>query len=184
MDLLVVAATPFELGWVAAPARSLACGVGPVEAAAATAAAVAVTRPDAILHVGIAGARAASGLAIGTVVIGSRSTYSDIAAAIPVERDLEPDAALLAVLRDALPGAEVCEIATSAAVGRSAGGPVEAMEGFAVLRAASLAGVRAIELRVVSNIVEDTDRGRWDIPGALARLSEAGALAVAYLLRA
>jgi len=72
MDLLVVAATARELapaeGW-----RTLCCGVGPVEAAAATAAAIATMRPRIILHVGIAGARRASGLVPPSLVIGTAS---------------------------------------------------------------------------------------------------------------
>ena len=54
--ILVVAATARELavadGW-----RTLRCGVGPVEAAATTAAEIARERPAIVLHVGIAGAR-------------------------------------------------------------------------------------------------------------------------------
>jgi nucleoside phosphorylase len=46
------------------------------------------------------------------------------------------------------------------------------MEGFGVLRAAGLAGVPALEVRVVSNAVEDADRSRWKITDALALLSE------------
>ena len=46
------------------------------------------------------------------------------------------------------------------------------MEGFAVLRAAELAGVPAVEVRVVSNRPEDADRGLWRIEEALARLTE------------
>ena len=57
---------------------------------------------------------------------------------------------------------------------RSADAPVEAMEGFGVLRAAALAGVPALELRAVSNAVGEEDRARWDIAGALAALGEAG----------
>ena len=45
------------------------------------------------------------------------------------------------------------------------------MEGFAVLRAAELAGVPAVEVRVVSNRPEDADRGLWRIEEALARLT-------------
>ena len=56
--LLVVAATDAELCGQA----GLACGIGPVEAAAATARALALERPDAVLHVGVAGgARVAAG---------------------------------------------------------------------------------------------------------------------------
>jgi nucleoside phosphorylase len=48
------------------------------------------------------------------------------------------------------------------------------MEGFAVLRACALAGVPALELRAISNEVEEPDRAKWDFAGALAAL--AGAL--------
>jgi len=171
VEVLVVAATVHELGWVDGRAATLACGIGPVEAAAATAAALARARPGAVLHVGIAGGR---GLAPGIVAIGVRSVYDDLAAAVPVQAVAEPDGALLAVARRALPDAPVLEIATSAGVFRSSDAPVEAMEGFGVLRAAALAGVPAIELRAVSNAVGEEDRGRWDVAGALAALGEAG----------
>jgi futalosine hydrolase len=42
------------------------------------------------------------------------------------------------------------------------------MEGFAVLRAAELAGVPAIEIRVVSNDPSDVDRSVWRIDEALS----------------
>ncbi|MBX7119230.1 MAG: hypothetical protein K1X31_09570, partial [Gemmatimonadaceae bacterium] len=75
--ILVIAATPRELapaeGW-----RTLVCGVGPVEAAAATAAAIAADRPAAILHGGIAGARRGRGLPLGALVIGTESCYDDL----------------------------------------------------------------------------------------------------------
>ncbi len=48
---------------------------------------------------------------------------------------------------------------------------VEAMEGFAVLRAAALAGVPALEVRAISNEVGEHDRSRWRIDDALAALS-------------
>jgi futalosine hydrolase len=44
------------------------------------------------------------------------------------------------------------------------------MEGFGVLRAAALAGVPAIEVRVMSNAVRDADRSVWRIDDALATL--------------
>ena len=83
----MIAATSHELAWVDGRAATLACGIGPVEAAAATAAALAGARPDAVLHVGIAGGR---GLAVGTVAIGGRAVYDDLAAAVRLERSLEP----------------------------------------------------------------------------------------------
>ncbi len=127
------------------------CGVGPVEAAAATARALASTPPAAVVHVGIAGGR---GITPGGLVIGSESVYSDIAAEIPVVDRVEPDAELLARVRAGVPDALVLPIGTSAAVGgASAVGElrVEAMEGFGVLRACALAGVPAVEIRAISN---------------------------------
>ncbi len=47
------------------------------------------------------------------------------------------------------------------------------MEGFAVLRAAELAGVPALELRAISNDPEERDRARWQFDGALAALAAA-----------
>jgi nucleoside phosphorylase len=52
------------------------------------------------------------------------------------------------------------------------------MEGFGVLRAARLAGVPAVELRVIANAVEEDDRDRWDLPAALRTLAAVGPLAL------
>ena len=67
--ILVVAATHRELAG-ADGAAVLACGIGPVEAAAATARALAERSPTGVLHVGIAGAR---GLDVPQLVIGSEA---------------------------------------------------------------------------------------------------------------
>ena len=165
--MLVVAATQRELE--GARAETLVCGVGPVEAAARTAAALAERKPDAVLHVGRAGARALEPLSL---VLGSESVYEDVSAAVPVVARVEPDAALLARCRAAFPEALVLPIGTSAAVG---GGSceVEAMEGFGVLRACALAGVPAVELRVVANSPDEPDRTKWRLEEALAVLAAA-----------
>jgi nucleoside phosphorylase len=47
------------------------------------------------------------------------------------------------------------------------------MEGFGVLRAAALAGVPAVEVRAVSNAVDEPDRAKWRFDDALAALAEA-----------
>ena len=169
--MLLVAATPLEL----APfrdAETLVCGVGPVEAASATALRLASgPRPVGILHLGIAGAR---GLAPGTLVLGLEAVYCDLGTAeIEVVRCAAPDPRLLERAREALPEAVVAPIGTSANVGGAARrADVEAMEGFAVLRAAELAGVPAIELRAVSNRYADT-RADWEIQAAIDALSRA-----------
>jgi nucleoside phosphorylase len=84
---------------------------------------------------------------------------------------VEPDAELVAAARRALPEAHVLPIGTSAHVGGTRDCEVEAMEGFAVLRAAALAKVPAVEVRVVSNSVDESDRSRWEFDAALATLA-------------
>jgi nucleoside phosphorylase len=166
-DILIVAATARELSG----RDGLVCGIGPVEAAATTARALAVRPWGAVLHVGVAGGRA---LAPGTRVIGSEAVYCDLSAAIRLIDRVTADAQLVAAARRALPGALVLPIGTSAAVGNVGHDvPVEAMEGFGVLRAARLAGVPAVEVRAVSNEIGEPDRAAWRIPDALAALEEA-----------
>jgi futalosine hydrolase len=166
--LLVVGATERELAQVAG-ARTLVCGIGPVEAAAATARALVEERPDAVLHLGIAGARGLPPLAL---VLGSEALYCDAAGPLVPAR-VRPDPGLLERLRAAFPEALVRPIGTSARVGGAHGVDVEAMEGFAVLRACELAGVPAAEVRVVSNEIDEPDRTRWRLEEAFATLAAA-----------
>lgn len=169
--ILVVAATEREL----AGHEGLVCGIGPVEAAAATARALATASPAAVLHVGLAGGVR---LTAGTLVVGTESVYLDLAAAIPVVARVEPDLALLAAVREAFPDAPAVPIATSAAVTEpsdtvSQGIRVEAMEGFGVLRACELAGVPAVEVRAISNELGEPDRARWELERGLEALADA-----------
>lgn len=165
--VLLVAATEIEL----CERDGLVCGVGPVEAAASTARALAAERPDAVVHVGVAGAR---GITPGALVVGSESVYCDIAAEIPVIDRVAPDSTLLATVRAVLPNALALPIGTSAAVGGTDTGlRVEAMEGFGVLRACAQAGVPAVEIRAISNEITEADRGRWRIARALETLADA-----------
>jgi nucleoside phosphorylase len=164
---LLVAATDLEL----CGHNGLVCGVGPVEAAIATSRELARARPRAVVHVGIAGAR---GITPGGLVIGSEAVYCDISAEVAVVERVEPDARLLASARAAVPAALALPIGTTASVGGAAHGMrVEAMEGFAVLRACALAGVPAVEVRAISNELSEGDRSRWRIGRALEALAEA-----------
>jgi nucleoside phosphorylase len=186
--VLVVAATARELappvGW-----RTLRCGVGPVEAAVATAADIARRAPAAIVHVGIAGARRRRAIPPATLVIGTESRYCDLG--VPDDwapRRIVPPAPLLAAVRKALPPALALPIGTSGWVGGSGGCgdpagaavpcDVEAMEGFGVLRAAAYAGVPAIEVRAIANDIEEADRGRWHFEAAFAAITAATPLLV------
>ncbi len=164
---LIVAATRMEL----CGQTGLVCGIGPVEAAAATARRLAGDGPAAILNIGIAGGR---GLEPGTLVLGRVAQYCDIAAEIPTVSLVAAAPELVAAAVAAFPGALLLPIGTSAEVG---GAPrdaaVEGMEGFGVLRAAELAGIPAIEVRAISNEIGESDRSRWQIDQALAALSDA-----------
>ena len=168
--ILVVAATARELapseGW-----HTLVCGIGPVEAAISTATAIATERPAAILHVGIAGARAASRIALGSLIIGTASRYADLSVGPEwAPSDITAEAALVAATRRAVPTALERMIGTSARIGGTRDCDVEAMEGFAVLRAATHARIPAIEVRVISNQIEEADRSRWRFDDAFAAI--------------
>lgn len=165
--MLIVAATERELGHVRR-FDTFCCGIGPVEAALRTAQALAERTPDAVIHIGIAGARAIEPLSL---VLGSEAVYDDAQSPLVLAR-VEPDAALLARVRDALPEALVLPIATSARVG-GGNGDVEAMEGFGVLRACELAGVPAVELRAISNSPDESDRSKWIFDEAFELLGAA-----------
>ena len=167
--ILVVAATPEELRG-ADGAATLVCGVGPVEAAARTAAALALQPPDSVLHVGIAGGRSFEKPAF---VVGSEAVYCDANDPRWIELRIPADTGLVDAARRALPEASVGPIGTSARVGGSSGCEAEAMEGYAVLRAAALAGVPAVEVRVLSNAVGEPDRGKWQFEEAKDALAAA-----------
>ncbi len=178
--ILVVAATQAELRG-SDGAEALVCGVGPVEAAARTAAALAERRPRAVLHVGVAGART-----FGTpeLVVGSEAVYCDADDPRWIELHAAADPGLLEVACRALPGARVEPIGTSARVGGTHGCEIEAMEGYAVLRAAALAHVPAIEVRAVANAIGEPDRALWEFDAAREVLAGALPRLIAEIARA
>ena len=176
-EVLLVAATDLEL----CDHAGFVCGIGPVEAAASVAWELASSTPSAVLHVGVAGGRR---LTPGALVVGTEAVYADLSAEIPVVDQVAPDPTLVALAQAALPESISLPIATRAAVS----GPddpghefrVEAMEGFAVLRACELAGVPAVEIRAICNEIGEGDRELWMIRrglevlnGAIPRLLEA-----------
>jgi futalosine hydrolase len=164
--VLVIAATERELAHVRR-FETHVCGIGPVEAAISVTRALAQRQPDAVLHVGIAGARVLEPLSL---VLGSESVYCDVQARIPVVDRVSPDAGLFERVHAALPDAHVLPIGTSAAVGGATACDIEAMEGFGVLRACEEAGVPAVELRVVSNRYDETE---WRFDEAFEALGAA-----------
>jgi futalosine hydrolase len=170
--MLVVAATERELAHVHG-LEMVVCGIGPVEAALQTAIALAELKPDAVLHIGIAGAR---GIPAPALVLGSESVYCDVIDPSSLLKRIvriQPDPELFARVHAALPEAYVLPIATAGKVGAGTECEVEAMEGFGVLRACALAGVPAVELRAVSNAPDEADRGTWSYEDAFAALGDA-----------
>jgi futalosine hydrolase len=162
--VLVIAATERELVGIA---DAFACGVGPVDAAAATARVLAERRPRAVVHVGLAGKH---GFGEPELVLGSQALYCDTDSRL-VTASVSPDPALLHAARAAVPHAHVAPIGTSARVNGTTGCEIEAMEGFAVLRACELAAVPAVELRVTANEISEPDRARWRFDEALDLLA-------------
>jgi futalosine hydrolase len=170
--MLVVAATERELALLDG-LDAFCCGIGPVEAAVRTARALGERRPDAVIHVGIAGSRTLEPPAL---VLGSEAVYCDVidaASTLPRVERVRPDTGLLARASAALPEAQVMPIATCGKVGAGTGFEVEAMEGFGVLRACELAGVPAVELRAISNSPDEADRTHWRFDEAFAALADA-----------
>jgi futalosine hydrolase len=175
--LLVIAATPQELAG-ATGAQTLVCGMGPHLAYSATEDAVAEGGATAVLHVGIAGARRGSGVPLLATVLGTE--------AIDCDGDSEPigpDPRLLAAARRALPDALALPIGTSGRIGGTLGTTVEAMEGHSVLSACMDEGVPALELRVISNEIEEQDRELWLFEEAFAELARVTARVIPELDR-
>jgi len=175
-EVLVVAATELELRIVGDLVPTLCCGIGPVESAVHTAAALARQQIAAVLQIGVAGAARAASVGVGDLVLGREAVYEDIsgdlAARMPRIERAAPDATLLEAAQAAFPEAAVLSIGTTARVGAGRACQVEAMEGFAVLRACELAGVPALEVRAISNRVDDP-RAEWRLAEALELLESA-----------
>jgi len=170
--VLVVAATERELTLLDRH-DTFCCGVGPVEASLQTARVLAERRPEAVIHVGIAGSRTLEPPAL---VLGSEAVYCDVidpSSTLPRVECVHPDQALLERAHAALPEAHVLPIATCGKVGGGTGYDVEAMEGFGVLRACELAGVPAVELRAISNSPDEADRELWRFDEAFAAIAAA-----------
>lgn len=193
--ILVVCALLPELKYVTRRAGIdiAATGVGPVEAAIATAAALARRPYAAVVNAGIGGAfreRAEIGdaLIVGDESLADFGLEGGGALALPgdarlVDRE-RADAALLGRceglgLRTGA-GLTVSSVTTTDATAlrlwERYGADVESMEGFSVLRAAAVARVPAIEVRGISNYVGDRARAEWDFA--------AGARATAAALEA
>jgi futalosine hydrolase len=155
----------------------LVTGVGPVEAAASVSRALAQSTYELVISAGIAGAfDGAAELGEG-VVVSDEMLELDLETGVPISfpdgeqvinrasSDLTLVDRVVELGFRAVRGVTVPRVtATDASAARLAafGVGVETMEGFAVLRSAEMAGVPAIEVRGISNIVCDRKNSRWD----------------------
>lgn len=176
--ILVTCAAGKELGDFRPPehVEMLVTGVGPVEAAVAVSRALAQSHYDLVISAGIAGAfEGAADIGEGVVVADELielDLETGVALALPeaarvVDRagsDLTLVDRLVELGFRSVRGITVSRVtATNETAARLAkhGVGVESMEGFAVLRAAEIAAVPAIEVRGISNIVCDRGASRW-----------------------
>ena len=155
----------------------LVTGVGPIESAVAVSRALARGRYDCVISAGIAGAFAGCAAVGDAVIVADERMEIDLETgesiplpngAATVER-ASSDRALVDRLATrgyrSVRGLTVARVtATHATAMRRAalGVDVESMEGFAVLRAAQIAAVPAIEVRGISNIAGERAVGGWD----------------------
>lgn len=170
--------------------------MGPVEAALGTARALAAKPYDAVVNAGIAGGFR-DRCTVGDAVVCAREDYAEIGledgTAFPLPgglqlvRSVEADETLLRPFVNGLIPVIVGRGVTSAIVTSTTARAfvlahrfrpdVESMEGFSVLRAARLAGVPAIEIRGVSNLVGERESNGWDFrAGAAAAVATTDAL--------
>lgn len=191
--VLIVCAVAQELAHLRSreDVHVVAVGVGPVEAAQGTARALAARPYRAVINAGIAGGfRDRCG--VGDVVVVTREDYVELGLedgtafplpdGVQLERTVLAHESLLRPFLDGLIPVIVGRGVTSATVTSTDararllasryGADVESMEGFSVLRAAAQAGVPAIGIRGVSNIVGERATNGWDFAAGAASAVE------------
>jgi futalosine hydrolase len=154
-------------------------GIGPVEAAAAVARALARNGYSAVVNAGIAGAFARR-CRVGDAVIVAEERLADLGrehggpitlpdGVTTVDRAFADDGLLercaglpLAVVTGVTVSLVTTTDETADRLVRTYDADVESMEGFAVLRACELAGVPALEVRGISNVVGPPATSGWD----------------------
>jgi len=185
--ILLVCAVAQELEWLGprAGVETLVTGIGPVDASIRVARALAAKRYDTVINVGIAGAfhgvaHVGDGVVVGEEIYELQQESgaplapppgSIVADRVPADQELiEAIAAFGFPLVRGITVSHVTTTDASAERLRRRGAEIETMEGFAVLRAAQLAGVPAIELRGISNYVGDRAKGEWDFAAGITGL--------------
>lgn len=184
----------------------LLAGVGPIAAAATTAAALATTDYDLVVSMGIAGGFAGQA-AVGSIAVATECVAADLGAETPegflsldelgfgftridAERSLV-EQVTEALRRSDLPARTGPILTVSTVTGTAAtaallaeripGAIAEAMEGFGVASAANNRNIPILEIRTISNPVGPRDRSAWRIKEALAALEAASSILLEVL---
>ena len=185
--ILLVSAVAQELDWLGprAGVETLVTGIGPVDAAARVAKALAVQRYDVVINAGIAGALRGHANVGDGVVVGEELMELDLETggrlALPtgsllvdrVPADAQLIEAVTALGFPLLRGITVSRVTATDATAqrlRERGAEVESMEGYAVMRAAQLAGIPTIEVRGISNFVGNRESSEWDFTAGIGGL--------------
>lgn len=172
--------------------KRIATGVGPVEAACSLTEALCRERYTLLINVGLGGVFESAAQIGDGVVVGEDAIELKLENGMPLalpdgERVIETvrsDPELAAKLHSSgfsiLRGVTVSRATATAQEARrlatELGAQVESMEGFAALRVAQRLGVRAIELRGISNRCGDRAFSGWDFGAGfkgLARITNA-----------
>jgi futalosine hydrolase len=181
-------------------------GVGPISAAARTAAILATTEYDLVVSMGIAGGFVGRA-AVGSIVVATEIVAADLGAETP-EGYLSLDelgfgfthigveASLADQVTKALRSADlpvstgpiltVSTVTGTAATAevlakRVSGAIAEAMEGFGVASAAHYRSIPVLEIRTISNPIGPRDRSAWRIKEALDALEAASSILLEVL---
>lgn len=185
--ILLACAVAKELDWLNSRAgvEVLVTGVGPVDAAARVSKALERQRYDVVVNAGIAGAfpgcaQVGDGVVVGeefmelNLETGERIALPD--GNIIVDR-VPADAQLVEMVTSLgfplVRGITVSRVTSTDETGRrlrERGAEVESMEGFAVMRAAQLAGVPCVEVRGISNLAGDRATSGWNFDAGLLGL--------------
>ena len=185
--ILLVCAVPQELAFINARAgvEVLTAGVGPVDAAARVTQALSAVTYDMVISAGIAGALPGVANVGDGVVVGEERMQLDLetgeSIVLPggerivdrVQADANIVEAIVALGFPLVRGMTVTRVTTTDATAqrlRDGGADVETMEGFAVLRAAQLLRVPALEVRGISNYVGDRSASGWDFEAGVRGL--------------
>jgi len=185
--ILIVCAVSAELEWLGTRAgvETLITGVGPVDAAARVGHLLRERAYEVVINAGIAGAMLGVAAVGDGVVVGEELMEINLETgerlALPpgnvvvdrVPSDTQLIEAITALGFPLVRGMTVSRVTATNATAqrlRERGAEIESMEGFAVLRAAQLAGVSALEVRGISNIVGDRASSQWDFEAGLRGL--------------